>query len=237
MPFPRSRATRSPPHPSWTANIVRGLADIARRVNAFMVQLGFAGGYVVQGGDIGSQVARILKMMLTRRTGVHLNFCYMVPPDVPASALSDRDRAGVARSSRFVSYESVYSFEQATRPATLGFAIASSPLALLAWIGEKFMDWTDEVPPMSTILEAVSLYWYTDTIARSFHPYRDTTWRITKPFGFSSFPKEILPSPRAWIETTGVLVFYWEHAKGGDFAAIESPEALWGDVEAFVAQV
>ncbi|KAJ6619457.1 hypothetical protein B0H10DRAFT_1793330, partial [Mycena sp. CBHHK59/15] len=57
--------------------------------------------------------------------------------------------------------------------------------------------------------------------------HNNRKWRITKPFRFSSFPKEILPSPRAWIETARVLVFYREHAKGGHFAAIESPEALW----------
>jgi microsomal epoxide hydrolase len=34
--------------------------DIARVVNTLMVQLGFGSGFVAQGGDIGSKVARVL---------------------------------------------------------------------------------------------------------------------------------------------------------------------------------
>ena len=33
--------------------------DVARVMNTLMTQLGFDGGYVVQGGDIGSKVARV----------------------------------------------------------------------------------------------------------------------------------------------------------------------------------
>lgn len=36
---------------------------------------------------------------------------------------------------------------------------------------------------------------------------------IEKPLGFSSFPKELTPVPRSWIETTGNLVHYKDHDK------------------------
>ena len=36
--------------------------------------------------------------------------------------------------------------EQATKPQTLGYALADSPVALLAWIYEKMHDWTDDFP-------------------------------------------------------------------------------------------
>jgi microsomal epoxide hydrolase len=36
------------------------ITDIARIMNTLMIQLGFGGGYVAQGGEIGSKVARIL---------------------------------------------------------------------------------------------------------------------------------------------------------------------------------
>ncbi|KAJ7505391.1 Alpha/Beta hydrolase protein [Mycena galericulata] len=197
------------------------LQDVARLLNTLMVQVGFGDGYIIQGGDIGSQTARILvsEHAIAKR-----------PANVDVSALSERDRAAAS-----------YRFQSSCSPCAVRFPP----------IGEKFMGWTDEDPPMATILEAVSLYWFTETIATSFFPYRQTTpvdenhvgisdnpkWYITKPFGFSSFPKEILPSPRAWIETTGSLVFYREHDKGGHFAALERPETLWKDVEDFVSQV
>jgi microsomal epoxide hydrolase len=55
--------------------------------------------------------------------------------------------------------------------------------------------------------------------------------------GYSWFPKELAPIPRSWAATTGNLVFYREHDKGGHFAALEQSETLLGDVEEFLAQV
>lgn len=43
--------------------------------------------------------------------------------------------------------------------------------------------------------------------------------------------------PRAWIETTGNLVWVRQHDRGGHFAALERPEALFEDLEDFVGQV
>ena len=89
-----------------------------------------------------------------------------------------------------------YALEQGTRPSTLGLALNSSPLALLAWVGEKFLAWSDEDPSLDTILEDVSLYWFTQTIARSFYTYRQAfegkVWghdhpdlHIHKPLGYA----------------------------------------------------
>lgn len=39
-----------------------------------------------------------------------------------------------------------YFMEQATKPQTLGYNLADSPVGLLAWIYEKLVDWTDNYP-------------------------------------------------------------------------------------------
>lgn len=103
--------------------------------------------------------------------------------------------------------------------------------------------------PLPTILADVTLYWLTDSISTSLWPYRqlftpgnigaheNPEWFIRKPLGFSWFPKEIAPVPRRWVETTGDVVFYREHARGGHFAALEVPEVLLGDLEEFVGVV
>ena len=36
--------------------------------------------------------------------------------------------------------------EQATKPQTLGYGLADSPVGLLAWIYEKLVDWADGYP-------------------------------------------------------------------------------------------
>ncbi len=39
-----------------------------------------------------------------------------------------------------------YFMEQATRPQTLGYSLADSPVGVLAWIYDKLVDWTDVYP-------------------------------------------------------------------------------------------
>ncbi|KAJ7580187.1 Alpha/Beta hydrolase protein, partial [Mycena floridula] len=229
------------------------LEDIARLFNKLMVGLGFGSGYVAQGGDIGAKVARVLAALYDNCKAAHLNDCYMPEPKgVDPAALEPSDAAGIARGDEFGRFGSSYALEQATRPATLGFVLSSNPLALLAWIGEKLLDWTDEDMSVETMLELVSLYWFTDTISTTLYPYREVVvllnpdskgahenpaWYISKPFGYSLFVKELFPVPRAWAATTGNLVFYRRHDKGGHFAAIERPAELLKDLEDFIAQI
>ncbi|KAF7982194.1 hypothetical protein HWV62_29989 [Athelia sp. TMB] len=218
--------------------------NVARIFNTLMVGLGFGGGYVAQGGDIGAKVARILSVQYE---SCKVNFCTFLLPYAgltPVEELTPAEQRGIARATDFQTRGRGYAIEHGTKPATLGIALSSSPIALLAWIGEKFLAWTDEDPPLDTILASVTLYWVTECIASSFFPYRQATaqhddpaWHITKPLGYSYFPKELYPVPRSWVATTGNLVFYKAHETGGHFAAVEKPEVLWADVEEFVAQV
>lgn len=114
-------------------------------------------------------------------------------------------------------------------------------------IAEKFHVWTDEDPSTDTILDSVTLYWLTQTFARSIFPYRgmkdnvhsNPRWHVKAPkvLGYSWFPFELGPVPRAWVETTGNLVWHRQHESGGHFAAMEKPRELLRDVEEFVAEV
>ena len=49
-------------------------------------------------------------------------------------------------SRRFATTGRGYSTEQSTRPQTLGYSLADSPVGLLAWIYEKLVAWTDKYP-------------------------------------------------------------------------------------------
>lgn len=226
------------------------LEDVAQILDTLMVQLGFSNGYAVQGGDIGSKVARILGGVHPRAKAIHLNFGIMPDPgNIPSTEYNELEREGLIRAKEFNRLGSAYAVEHATKPSTIGLVLSTNPLALLAWVGEKFLDWTDEDPSMETILESVSLYWLTNCFATSIYPYRqlftpgnigaheNPIWHIRKPLGFSWFPKEIAPVPKAWVATTGDLVFFRQHARGGHFAAVEHPELLLRDLEEFLDQV
>lgn len=111
---------------------------------------------------------------------VHVNFSPVLSPpeDMPVDSLNERDKQGLKRGEDFMKMGSAYSLEHATRPATIGLALDSSPLALLAWIGEKFLSWSDENPSLETILESVTLYWFTESMGRGIFPYRGVSPRI-----------------------------------------------------------
>ena len=53
------------------------------------------------------------------------------------------EKAGLARTAWFRAEGSGYFAEQSTQPQTLGYALADSPVGLLAWIYEKLVNWTD----------------------------------------------------------------------------------------------
>ncbi|CAD6976472.1 unnamed protein product [Tilletia controversa] len=156
--------------------------------------------------------------------------------------LTDREADNIERGIIFQESGSSYASMHRTRPTTLGLAMASSPLAQLAWIGEKFYAWTDEDPSESEILTSLTLWWCTDTMPRSLYPYRNRPPLgvqsviarpenfIKCPTGHSDFPKEIIPSPKKWIEGTCNLTWYRVHNSGGHFAAMEKPDLFVEDM-------
>lgn len=140
----------------------------------------------------------------------------------PVETLSAKEQKGLQRYSDFVATGSAYAREHATRPATIGLVLASSPVALLGWIGEKFLAWTDKDPSVDEILDDVTLYWFTNSFPRAIHTYREHSLdgtnthyvkdlHVSKPLGYSWFPWEILPSPKSWAGETGDLVFFRDH--------------------------
>lgn len=225
--------------------------DAARIFNRLLSSTDYLGfnAYVVQGGDVGARVGRMMAVQYPHCAAIHLNTSPMPAPDGDLSSpINALEQDGIRRGRQFVQTGSAYAQEHATRPATIGLVLSASPLALLAWIGEKFLEWTDIDPPLDAILESVSLYWLTNTPATSLWSYRQffgpvaeshasPRWHIgdNKPFGFSWFRFELSPVPKAWVERTGDnLLFYRQHDKGGHFAAFELPELLWKDVEDFL---
>ena len=68
---------------------------------------------------------------------------------------------------------------QGTRPQTIGQSLVDSPSGLLAWIVEKFQEWTDPAAKLpedavdrDRILTDVSIYWFTATAGSAPEPPR-----------------------------------------------------------------
>jgi microsomal epoxide hydrolase len=216
--------------------------DAARVMHNLMLSLGFGkSGYLVQGGDIGSLVARVVAATYEECKGMHLNFMFIDGVREGASSsdiLTEQEKEGVKRFDDFVDTGSAYFRMHKTKPSTIGLVLSSSPLTLLAWVGEKLLAWTDPrtTPDLDTILGDVTLYWLTGCFPTSIWKYKEVEklLYVDKPVGYSWFPFELAPVPKAWAERTGKMVWFKAHEKGGHFAALERPEALLQDVEEFV---
>ncbi|KAJ4982691.1 epoxide hydrolase 6 [Stagonosporopsis vannaccii] len=218
--------------------------DAARVMDKLMNTLGFHR-YIAQGGDVGSFVATTLALKHDSCVAVHLNLLQQIEPP-KGIELSEKEKEHVKRAQKWTEDGSAYAYEHGTRPSTIGQVLSSSPLALLAWIGEKFLEWSDADPALDTILTNVSLYWFTQCFPRSIYTYRaifggetpqvelKSDPYINKPLGFSHFPCEIFPGLEVMVRTIGNLVYYQKHKRGGHFAALECPAELLSDVEAFV---
>ncbi|KIV83495.1 hypothetical protein PV11_05516 [Exophiala sideris] len=229
-----------------------GIDLAAGALNNLMLGLGFGSGYIAQGGDLGSFVSRFLAMTSDACKGMHVNM--MIPSGNPDTA-DEQVKKAMQKAGEFIDTGYAFALEQGTRAATIGLALSASPLALLCWIGEKMLAWTDEDPPLEKILEGVTLYWMTDTIPRCCYHNRgmgDPNEKpkiartsviasraalelpyVEKPCGYSLFAHEIVPVPKSWAAMTCNLVSFNQHEHGGHFAAMEKPEELLADVEEY----
>jgi hypothetical protein len=161
---------------------------------------------------------------------------------------SESEKKGLARSQWFQQEGAGYRTLQSTKPQTLAFAFADSPVALLAWIYEKLHDWTDAYPwTDDEILTWVSIYWFS-TAGPNAHvriyyeathnstealPSRErlTKWIGGVKLGLAHFPRELTVVPGVWGRTLGPVVHESFHEKGGHFAAWERPDAIAGDLK------
>ncbi|KFY27436.1 hypothetical protein V491_00920 [Pseudogymnoascus sp. VKM F-3775] len=242
-----------------------GLKQHAETMHNLMVSLGYDE-YVTQGGDWGAFITRSQGLLYPQSVKAsHLNFFPTVPSLTnaiyhPITTLQvmfnfvtnyTEGRRRLAQTSTFLSAGSGYNVIQSSRPQTIGYAQADSPVALLAWIYEKLHDWTDAYPwTDDEILTWVSIYWFSAAgPAASSRIYHEARAPDAKPkngdihliqtardyssgpkFGLSHFPKELMPMPYSWGRMVGAVVQEVEHESGGHFAAWEKPEELCGDV-------
>ncbi len=215
---------------------------------ALMRRLGYSR-YIAQGGDWGAMISTCMASQdRDGCVGLHLNMMIAPPPDGvddPRATLNDADRARLASADAFNSTGMGYFHIQSTRPQTLSYALADSPVGLAAWIVEKFRAWSDcdgdvdRVFGRDALLDNIMLYWISGdpgAAGRLYYEMMHAEFRpidIQTPTGVAVFPKEMTNAPRAWAERRYNLVHWEEQPRGGHFAAMEQPERLVADIRRF----
>jgi pimeloyl-ACP methyl ester carboxylesterase len=222
---------------------------IAQAWAELMQRLGYER-YGAQGGDWGSSISRELGLIVPERLcGVHLNMLLPQVRDEPAD-LTGEEKARLQRMRQFRATGSGYGAIQSTRPQTLAYGLSDSPAGQLAWITEKFGEWTDDGLPDQAVnrdqlLTNVTLYWLTATAGSSARLYYEAARSgargrppetSTVPTGVAVFPKEIAPAIRRFAELSNNIAHWTEFDRGGHFAAMEVPGLLVGDVRDFFRQ-
>jgi epoxide hydrolase len=218
---------------------------VARAWAVLMSRLGYQR-YGAQGGDWGAIISRELGLADPEHVaGVHLNMLITRPPE-DLGELTEEETRRLQAARQFRATGSGYNMIQATRPQTLAYGLTDSPAGQLAWITEKFYEWTDgglphEAVDRDQLLTNVTLYWLTGTAGSSARLYYETararSWnaaaRSTVPTGVVVFPREIAPAIARFAGQSDNIVRWSEYNRGGHFAAMEVPDLLVFDVREF----
>ncbi|WP_037363444.1 epoxide hydrolase family protein [Amycolatopsis orientalis] len=206
--------------------------------------------FLAHGGDWGGNITTVLAGRFPERVlGVHTLFAEG-PPGLPADGLTAAERRWTEETRHFWRHRAAYAKQQATRPQTIGYSLVDSPVGLLAWIVDKFAEWSDtEDSPFETIsrdrvLDDVTLYWLTRSGASAARIYYeshnslDPELRVDVPAAVTMYPRDIEKTPQPWAEKRFRQIVRWrEPERGGHFPSLEVPEYFVRDLREGLAAV
>jgi len=224
--------------PGWdSARMARALAEL-------MTRLGYRR-WGAAGGDAGALVGRELGILAPDGLiGVHLLQIFAFPSGDPAemARLSDVDKESLTGITAEFQSKAGYQKIQQTRPLTLAYGLADSPVAQLAWNAELWTGWGDYADHLDVdnYLTHVSIYWFSRTggsSARHYYEdahsgagYRDAPNKV--PTAVAVFPQDFR-TVRAFAERANNVVRYTEFDRGGHFAYTTDPDLVVGDLREF----
>jgi epoxide hydrolase len=222
-----------------------------------MTRLGYQR-FCAHGGDVGAGVTGMLPMVAPGRVlATHINGPSFFPfgPEVDPTGLSPADQRRAESFNRFRAEGLGYLHLQSTRPQTLAYSLQDSPVGQLAWIVEKFAEWTDPQKPLpdqavdrDLLLALVSVYWFTGSGASSAHFTYEGMKAFAEfarhaearaslfnpqapPMGVAVFAAD--QSIRARLDPGEQLASWTEYDRGGHFPAMETPDLLVGELRRF----
>ena len=240
----------SQPLPETGWNVPRVAAAWAQ----LMRELGYES-YGAQGGDAGAVISlEVGRADPEHVIGVHVNMLMTFPSGDPAELadLSEKDQARLGKLALFDAELSGYMKLMSTRPQTVTYALNDSPVGLLAWIVEKFSEWTgssavpEEAVERDRMLTNISIYWLTQSAGPAANFYYEGAVGLrqaaagmqppplTTPVGVAVFPDDIfVPIRRLADRDIPTLAHWTEFNRGGHFAAMEQPKLLTDDIRSF----
>jgi len=223
------------------------LSRIADAWSTLMARLGYDR-WAAQGGDWGGAITEVLGHKAPPGlAGIHLNMVMFQPSAQERAEATPHEQKMLDDAERYHHEFSGYFKVQATRPQSVGFSLADSPVGLAAWIYALFQDVSDSgadvesVFELDNIIDDIMLYWLPNTGASSARLYWETMQSMrhggmpsapmATPAGISMFPGEQVRLSKRWAERRFAnLVHFNEPEHGGHFAAMEQPVSFVDEV-------
>jgi pimeloyl-ACP methyl ester carboxylesterase len=207
--------------------------------------------FLAHGGDWGGNITTVLAGRFPAHVlGIHTTFAD-APPGVTTDGLTATEREWAEQTRDFYTGpRGAYAKQQATRPQTIGYALVDSPVGLLAWILDKFAEWSDTVDSpferisRDRVLDDVTLYWLTRTgasaarIYAESHGSMDPGLRVEVPSAITMYPRDVEKIPRPWAQERYRRIVRWvEPETGGHFPSLEVPGYFVQDLREGLAAV
>ncbi|XP_063698399.1 juvenile hormone epoxide hydrolase 2-like [Culicoides brevitarsis] len=249
-------------------------AEMAIIFRNLMARLGKSR-YFIQGGDWGSAIGTTMASYFPNEIlGYHSNMCAVNTPiaNVKTFISSFYPKYFVEKEEHVKFYypilpnlvellvESGYMHIQATKPDTVGTALAGNPVGLAAYIMEKFSTWTNKAYrdledgglekyfTMDALLDNIMLYYIPNSILTSQRLYKESFSNpevfkndripVTVPVACAKYRHELL-NQIDWIlkDKFTNLVQTSHFPDGGHFAAMQLPKVMYKDIVDFVNKV
>ncbi|PJM98719.1 epoxide hydrolase [Streptomyces sp. CB01201] len=226
-----------------------GTERIAAAWVELMGRLGYSK-FVAHGGDWGGNITTVLGGRFPSHVlGIHTLFAE-APPGLTTDGLTAAERKWTEDTRDFWRHRAAYAKQQATRPQTIGYSLVDSPVGLLAWILDKFAEWSDtgdspfETISVDRVLDDVTLYWLTRTGASAARIYYeshnslDPELRVDVPSAITMYPRDIEKCPRPWAQERYRRIVRWRSPEhGGHFPSLEVPGFFVKDLREGLAAV
>lgn len=242
---------------------VRGLRFISRRIGRLMTEALGHDSYLIHGGDHGAVIADWLAIDTPQHVaGMHTNMIAFRHAGASYGSGQTGVKHAAAEETAFVKAEvenmdgeSAYFRLQQTRPETIAYALADSPVGWAAYMLDKWQKWSDtrerafeDIYSRDRLLTEVMICLVTDTVATSLWTYAgfalepfglEPGQTIDVPFGHSSYADPLLPrTPRRFAERSRTNIKLWRgHPKGGHFPMLEHTAELAEDIVAFAGMI
>ncbi|XP_055839475.1 juvenile hormone epoxide hydrolase 2-like [Episyrphus balteatus] len=240
-----------------------------------MLRLGYKK-FIVHGGDWGAVIGSHMATIFPENViGYHTNLCVMQSPQAilktmiaslcpPLFVKKEYEpfHFPILEKYQWLLEEGGYFLHQATKPDTIGVALAANPVGLAAYILEKFSTGTntsyrdlddgglfDMTIDLDAMLDNIMIYYLGNKIMSSMRFYAESMTNKPSNFYMDRVPTYVpmgcirfrndIPTPIDWaLKDKYRNIIHLDYSnRGGHFAAMEVPDILHQDIVTFVRKL